>query len=403
MSRWHSRQRGRALPTRVGWLGNSEPRFSFCYLAWPSEFRSVLPHHHRSSPSGPSGSRLIVFAVYDGMRLLDLTGPLDALSFPNEMHQTGGPAPYVLRVVSERGGLVSSSCGLAVATEPLSAVDDSTIDTLIVAGGAAAFRPTSNQAAVDAWIQSHAALVGWISRRAAQVRRICSVCTGAFLLAAAVQLKGRSIATHWSSIQLLSTCFPDVIVKPDRLFVNDGPIWTSGGVTAGIDLALALVEDDLGSEFALQVARVMVVFANRPGGQSQFTVPLAAPLHRGHFAELHAWLRKNLAKDLRVEDLAARVSMSRRTFMRAYVAATGRTPGKTIEAMRLDAARMALEATNKPVKQVARETGFGDEERMRRVFQRQLGVSPADYRARFSLRARVRTSTRTKKFEARVS
>jgi transcriptional regulator GlxA family with amidase domain len=187
------------------------------------------------------------------------------------------------------------------------------------------------------------------------------------------------------------------------LFVNDGPIWTSGGVTAGIDLALALVEDDLGSELALQVARVMVVFANRPGGQSQFTVPLAAPLHRDDFGELHTWLRKNLARDLRIEDLAAQVGMSRRTFMRAYLTTTGRTPAKTIESMRLDAARMALEATDKTVKQIARETGFGDEERMRRVFQRQLGVSPADYRARFSLRPRVRTAPRTRKFEMRVN
>jgi transcriptional regulator GlxA family with amidase domain len=357
----------------------------------------------RFAPTGAFGSRLIVFAVYDGIRLLDLTGPLDALSLPNEMHQSGGPPPYILRVVSERGGLVSSSCGLAVATEPLSAVDDADIDTLIVAGGAAAFRPSSDPTAVDTWLRSHKALVDWISRRTEHTRRVCSVCTGAFLLAAAVQLKGRSIATHWSSIQLLSTCFPDARVEPDRLFVNDGPIWTSGGVTAGIDLALALIEDDLGAEFALQVARVMVVFANRPGGQSQFTVPLAAPLHRGDFAELHAWLRKNLARDLRMEDLAAQVSMSRRTFMRAYLTATGHTPAKTIEAMRLDAARMALEATNKTVKQIARETGFGDEERMRRVFQRQLRVSPADYRARFSLRVRARSSTRTKKLETHVS
>lgn len=275
--------------------------------------------------------------------------------------------------------------------------------SLIVAGGAAAFRPTSNPATVEKWLDNHRTLVGWISQRAGQVRRVCSVCTGAFLLAAALQLKGRSVATHWSSVQLLSTCFPDLRVEPDRLFVNDGPIWTSGGVTAGIDLALALVEDDLGGEFALQVARVMVVFANRPGGQSQFTVPLAAPLHRGDFGELHAWLRKNLAKDLRTEDLAAQVGMSRRTFMRAYLTVTGRTPGKAIESIRLDAARMALEATNKTVKQIARETGFGDEERMRRVFQRQLGVSPADYRARFSLRARVRTPTRTRKFEVRAS
>ncbi len=361
------------------------------------------PSDKRPMPNGTAGSRLVVFVIYDGIRLLDLSGPLDALSLPHEMDQSGRPSPYVLRVVSERGGLVSTSCGLAVASEPLSSIGDAKIDTLIVVGGADAFRPSSNPTTVDNWLQNHARLIAWISQRAAQARRVCSVCTGAFLLAAAHQLTGRRIATHWSCVQLLSTCFPDVRVEPDRLFVNDGPIWTSGGVTAGIDLALALVENDLGSELALQVARVMVVFANRPGGQSQFTVPLAAPLHRGDFDELHTWLRKNLARDLRMEDLAAQVGMSRRTFMRAYLTTTGRTPAKTIETMRLDAARMALEATNKTVKQIARETGFGDEERMRRVFQRQLGVSPADYRARFSLRTRVRIPTRTKKLEMRVN
>jgi len=161
-------------------------------------------------------------------------------------------------------------------------------------------------------------------------------------------------------------------------------------VTSGIDLALALIEDDLGSEAALKTARVMVMFVKRPGGQSQFSVPLAAQASdRGSFADLHAWMWEHLAEDLRIEQLAEQAGMSRRTFMRSYAAATGRTPGKTIEAMRLDAARVELEGTKKTLKQIARETGFGDEDRMRRVFQRQLGVSPADYRARFAPRAQL--------------
>jgi transcriptional regulator GlxA family with amidase domain len=349
------------------------------------------PRDQRLAPARSDGSRLVVFVVYDGVRLLDLTGPLDAFAVANEMHQTQAPRPYLLRVVSERGGLVSSSSGLAVATEPLSDLDDAEIDTLIVSGGAAALRAYSNPTVVENWLESERRLVDWIAQRAAQARRVCSICTGAFLLAGARQLAGRTVATHWSSLQLLVTCFPDVRIEPDRLFVHDGRIWTSGGVTAGIDLALAIIEDDLGSELALQAARVMVVFAKRPGGQQQFSVPLAAPLHRGDFDTLHAWLGKNLAEDLHIEDMAAQVGMSRRTFMRAYLADVGRTPGKTIEAMRLNAARMGLEATDKSLKQIARETGFGNEERMRRVFHRQLGVGPADYRARFSLRSRVRS------------
>jgi transcriptional regulator GlxA family with amidase domain len=339
----------------------------------------------------PPNPRLIVFAAFEGMRVLDLTGPLDAFSLANVARGPDAQAGYSLRVVSEKGGPLFTSSGLAVLTESLSSLGDVAIDTLIVAGGASALRHDSGLAAVEAWLESQKGLVDWITKRAPHVRRVCSVCTGTFLLAAARQLTGRTVTTHWAAAKLLADCFPGVRVEPDRIFVHDDPVWTSGGVTSGIDLALALIEDDFGSEIALKTARFMVVFVKRPGGQSQYSVPLAAQVSgRGDFAALHAWMFEHLAGDLRIETLAEQAGMSRRTFMRSYAVAVRRTPAKTIEAMRLDAARVALEATNRSLKQIARETGFGDEDRMRRVFQRQLDVTPVDYRARFSSSAATR-------------
>lgn len=337
--------------------------------------------------------RVVVFTVYEGMRLLDLTGPLDAFALANDVAK--GPVPYGLRAVSVKGGPVRTSSGLSVSTEPLSALDGASIDTLIVGGGAAALRANSSAEAVRAWLQTQSPLIQWIGRRGTQARRLCSVCTGTFLLAEAGMLTGRTVATHWAAARLLANCYPAVRVEPDLIFGRDGTIWTSGGVTAGIDLALALIEDDLGGDCARQIARVMLVFAIRQGGQSQYTLPFTAPLSDcGDFSALHAWMAENIARDFGVDELAARAGMSRRTFMRAYATATGRTPAKTIETMRMDAARLALEATSKTLKHIARETGFGDEDRMRRVFLRRIGASPSDYRARFSLRDTAATVLR---------
>jgi transcriptional regulator GlxA family with amidase domain len=271
--------------------------------------------------------------------------------------------------------------------DPLSSFDNTEIDTLIVAGGASALRQDSSRAAVADWLDSQKQLVEWIADRAPRIRRVCSVCTGTFLLAAAGLLEDRTVTTHWSAAKLLSDYFPRLRAAPDRIFIKDGPVWTSGGVTSGIDLALALIEDDFGAELALKTARLMVVFVKRSGGQSQFSAPLAAQVtDRGNFAALHAWIAENLTQDMSIEKLATQANMSRRTFMRSYAAATGRTPAKTIEAIRLDAARVAIEGTKKSFKQVSREVGFRDEDGMRRAFQRQFGVSPADYRAHFSSR-----------------
>jgi transcriptional regulator GlxA family with amidase domain len=228
-------------------------------------------------------------------------------------------------------------------------------------------------------------LVAHIRRWSGRARRTCSVCTGAFLLAAAGLLDGRRAATHWAACRELQKRYPAVRVEPDPIFVQDGAIWTSAGVTAGIDLTLALIEADLGHAVAMRVARRLVVFLKRPGGQSQFSAPLSAQVAADDaLGALHGWMAENLDTDLRVERLAARAGMSPRTFARIYTATLGTTPAKTVERLRVEAARRALENDGAPVKLIAHRCGFGDEERMRRAFVRRLGISPSDYRARFA-------------------
>jgi len=328
----------------------------------------------RSSPfAGPP--RHIVLLANDGMNLLDLCGPLQAFSTARRQD----PEAYRIHVVSAAGGAVVTGAGLPVATESLAQFeaklgDGERIHTLVAPGGSISERFVTNPALVD-----------WIRERAPQAQRVCSVCTGAFYLAEAGLLDGLRVTTHWAWAEQLQRAYPALQVDPDPIFIRQGRIWTSAGVTAGIDLALALVEEDLGHQKAIAVARQLVVFVKRPGGQSQFSAPLASQAAGvGRFAELHAWIAANLGEDLRVESLAGRVNMSPRTFARAYVAETGRTPARTVELMRLEAARRALEETSLPLKRIATDAGYGEEQNLRRVFQRQLGVSPAQYRERFS-------------------
>jgi len=269
---------------------------------------------------------------------------------------------------------VTTSPGLPLVTEPLTALDGRTIDTLIVPGGL----PRQGPVGLDG-------LIAWLARHADRPRRLCSVCTGAFLLADAGVLDGKRCTTHWSRSDELKHRRPALDLDPDSIFVRDGNIWTSGGVTAGIDLALALIEADLGHETAIATARQLVMFVKRPGGQSQFSAPLALQSQGGStFAPLHGWIAEHLDQDLRVEDLAEAAGMSLRTFARAYVAETGRTPAKAVELIRLEAACRALEETNLPLKRIAALSGFASEQNLRRVIQRQFGISPADYRMRFA-------------------
>jgi transcriptional regulator GlxA family with amidase domain len=319
----------------------------------------------------------VVLLAYEQMNLLDLCGPLQALATARRDGVRSGPALYETIVASVDGGLVTTSAGLPLMTVALSALDDVAIDTLVAPGGCkgdAFFAPPR--------------LVAWIAQRAPTVRRLCSVCTGAFLLAAAGQLDGRRVATHWDWVTRLGDLYPTIRIDADRIFIQDGSVWTSAGVSAGIDLTLALIEEDFGHQVAIETARQLVMFIKRSGGQSQFSVPLAAQLHdSGKFADLHAWIATHLGDDLCVERLAEHVGMSPRTFARSYVEKLGRTPAKTVEAMRLEAACRALEETDLPLKSIAAASGHVGEQNLRRVFQRQLGVSPTQYRQRFSAHA----------------
>jgi transcriptional regulator GlxA family with amidase domain len=228
------------------------------------------------------------------------------------------------------------------------------------------------------------ALVDWVRQRTKKARRVASVCTGAFLLAASGALDGRRAVTHWSYCAELARRFPAVRVESDPIFVRDGSVWTSAGVTAGIDLALALVEEDLGRTVALAVARYLVVFLKRPGGQAQFSETLSMQSAEDEFGALHEWINKHLSDDLSLGVLAEQAGMSERSFSRHYAEATGVTPARAIERLRVEAARRLLSESRLPVKRISQRCGFGSEETMRRSFQRMLSATPNDYRARFS-------------------
>jgi len=320
----------------------------------------------------PNSVRVIEVLTYPAVQLLDVTGPLQVFASANdEIADAGDTPPYLLNVVSPGGSGVTASAGVTLAAGPLSRPNDA-LDTLLIAGGEG----------VDAAAEDPV-LVDWVRQRAAKARRVASVCTGAFLLAAAGLLNGRRAATHWMFCDRLAQRFPAVRVETDPIFVCDGPVWTSAGVTAGIDLALALVEADHGRAVALAVARYLVVFLKRPGGQAQFSAALALQTAEDSFGVLHDWINDHLASDLSLSVLADQAGMSERSFSRHYAEATGQTPARAIERLRLEAARRLLSETRMPVKRISQRCGFGSEETMRRSFLRLLAVTPQDYRDRF--------------------
>jgi transcriptional regulator GlxA family with amidase domain len=329
----------------------------------------------RSKPT----ERLVVVLAFEGVQLLDVAGPVQTFASANEMAKQAGTSPYRVQVASRHGGLVCTSAGLPLVALPIGrAIGKSQIDTLIIPGG-----PGVHHALKDS------ATINWLRRQFSAARRIASVCTGAFLLAETGLLDGRRATTHWKSCARLQQAHPKIRVDPDPIYVREDRIWTSAGVTAGIDLSLALIEEDLGRKVAMQVARHLVVFLNRPGGQSQFSAPLEAQAAAAdgnapnHFAPLHGWIAEHLCGDLRVERLAEQAGMSPRTFARVYAAKMGVTPARMVEKIRVEAVRRTLEETKAPIKRIAAECGFGQEERLRRAFARQVGTTPAEYRARF--------------------
>jgi transcriptional regulator GlxA family with amidase domain len=325
--------------------------------------------------------RVVVLAV-DGAQSLDILGPVEVLGAATRIAAArGSRAGYELSVVSPGGGGVALGHGLRLSADPLPG-PRAAIDTILVAGGEGtrALGPT------------HEA-VRWLARAAPRARRVASVCTGAFALAHAGLLDGRRATTHWAYCDALARACPAADVDPEPIYVRDGAVWSSAGVTAGMDLALALVEEDLGAEVALEAARWLVLFLKRPGGQAQFSAGLAAQAAvREPLRALQGWIADHLDEDLSVGALAARACLSERQFARAWRAETGLTPAAYVEALRVERARALLEG-GAPVDAAARAAGFRSAEVLRRVFHRRLGVAPADYRARFSNDQRLVAAT----------
>ena len=305
--------------------------------------------------------RLVVLALFPGFQILDAAGPLAAFEIAARF--SGGA--YRTCVAAQRDGLAVSSSGASMQARALSGLRN--VDTLVVSGGEGT-RPALQD---QAFIKS-------VARISARARRTASVCSGAFILAAAGLLENKRATTHWRQAPLLQRLYPNVRVEPDCIHIQQDNIWTSAGVSAGIDLALAMIDADLGADVAASVAREMVVYAKRPGGQTQHSALLELE-GGGRFASLNAWMREHLSEDLSVDALARRAAMGPRNFTRAYSAQTGMTPAKAVERMRLEAARAALEA-GAAVKRAANMAGFGDPERMRRAFVRAFGVPPAQMR-----------------------
>lgn len=318
--------------------------------------------------------RQVAIVVYPDVQSLDFAGPLEVFTGATRLIERTGRQErgYEVRLVGHGGEAIRTSSGLTV-TPHGDLGTAAAIDTLIVAGGRG-----SNEAATDV------ALLEWISQAASTARRTASVCTGAFLLAAAGLLDGRRATTHWASAAELAARHPAVDVDPEPIFLRDGPIWTSAGVTAGMDLALALVEEDLDRDAALTIARHLVLFLRRPGNQSQFSATLSAQQPaREPLREVQRYVVEHPADDLSVEALAGLAHMSPRHFARAFRVETGGTPARYVERVRLERARRQLEDTTEPVATIATACGFGTAETMRRVFLRSLGVGPAEYRRRF--------------------
>jgi transcriptional regulator GlxA family with amidase domain len=304
--------------------------------------------------------RQIAFLIYPNFQLLDAAGPIAAF----EIAARHAPGSYLLRVVAAAAGLVASSSGASMQAQPLTRARG--IDTLIVAGGDG----------------SRSAMTCVKTRRfihscAVHARRTASVCSGSYLLAAAGVLDGKQATTHWSRAADFARKFPRIHVDPDRIFVKDGSVWTSAGISAGIDLSLAMIEADVGESIARRTAQQLVVYYRRPGGQSQFSALLDMERPHGRFAALLDHVRSHLEKRHSVADLAEHVCMSPRNFSRAFQSETGMTPAKAIEQLRAETARGSIAGSGRSVQEIARSCGFGNAERMRRTFLRLFGAPPS--------------------------
>lgn len=330
-------------------------------------------------PTGTTSRRVLCLAFED-CQVLDVAGPLEALSKANEH----GPADSYRAslLAAEPGPLRTTGVVRLQAERSYRSVTDRELgglDTLLVAGGAGVMKAVADPA-----------LVGFVRRAAKHARRVASVCSGSFLLAEAGLLDGRSATTHWDSAALLARRYPKVRVEPDPIYVRDGKVWTSAGVTAGIDMTLALIEADLGRAVSLAVARQLVVYMMRPGGQIQFSPHLSLQRPEDdRLSRLLEWVEAHAGADLTIPALAARCAMSERTFSRRFAAETGMTPARFVERVRMGRARRLLEESDIRLERLADDCGFRSAEVMRRLFQRHLGLSPTQYRERFRTALRV--------------
>jgi transcriptional regulator GlxA family with amidase domain len=322
----------------------------------------------------PAKPRRIVILAFPGVQPLDVIGPAEVFTGADAL--AGGGAYDVAVVAKDPGPIATRGAGYSLAPKTTTARCRGAIDTLVVAGGVGV-----------AEAEQDAELIRWIRSAARRSRRVTSVCSGSFLLARAGLLEGRTVTTHWSSTAELARRHPELEVDPKPIFVRDGDVWTSAGVTSGMDLSLALVEEDLGRKIAMEVARWLVLFLQRPGGQAQFSSHLKTQLaERTPLRELQSWIADNLDADLRVDALAERAAMSSRNFARFFRRETGMTPAAYVEVLRVERARQLLEEASEPVEVVASRCGFGTPETMRRAFARRVGTSPAEYRSRFKRR-----------------
>src|SRR5437879_4178373 len=347
-----------------------------------------MPDRNNGSP--PRTTRRVVFVAAPGTEILDLVGPLQVFARASDMYcraNAGARPIYSVEVasISSRRSL-TANCRLSFAAHKTFREVRGKVDTVLVAGGDAIER---NEINADA--------VRWLKKIAARSRRVGSVCTGAMLLARAGLLDGRRATTHWNWCEVLIKRAPRADVDPNPIFIRDENVYTSAGVTAGMDLALALVEEDHGSRLALQVARNLVLCLRRPGGQSQFSAALSLQLtDRKPLRELESWVLDNLNKPLNVPVLAQRVAMSPRNFARVFIKEMKTTPAKFVERLRVEAARRRLEESQNSMETIASECGFGNVNSMRNVFQRTLKIAPGQYRRHF------RHTKRAKRDEARV-
>jgi len=331
-------------------------------------------NHAMTSTKSNAPLKQVVLFAHPPVLELDIVGPANVFSAANKVNP-GGRTYQIILATSGKELLVAGMAGIGLTAHKYHHEISDGVDTLLVAGGRGAMAAGDPGA------------LAWLRDMAPRVRRLGSICTGAFLLAQAGLLDGRRATTHWTYAGELASRYPRVAVDPDPIWIQDGSIYTAAGVTAGMDLALGFVEEDLGSAVSLAVARRLVLFLRRPGGQAQFSVSLSRQAASNPLFELQAWMAENLDKDLTVEALASRVAMSPRNFARAFVRELGMTPARYVEGLRLEAARQCLESVGaNSLEEIAKACGFQSVELMRRVFLRSLGVPPGYYRKHFGAR-----------------